>query len=190
MRFDEDHLQVQYEAGVAQDAAVCAWLIECIHWGRKNAPSLCLTDPTANMPFVTGNKHCCFVELLAISIAELGDSDTAHPASFVLFLFSYPYDGLWFIHRMEFCCRIVDLNVRLCAHGERRLNVPWQCVDIIVIPFLFNLEVFLPPSMVKTDDREGLPWLLVLNASVSAYYSGLPFNQGAATRLAGCIAKV
>lgn len=35
MRFDEDRLQIEDEAGVARDAAVCALLRRWKHWGLK-----------------------------------------------------------------------------------------------------------------------------------------------------------
>lgn len=101
MRFDGERLQVQDEAGVARDTAVCAWLRCWKHWSFKGALFLRLTDPTAAMPFVRCSKKRRHAKRLAVNIGDFGDSDAVLPASLSVFFFFYPYDRLWYIDRME-----------------------------------------------------------------------------------------
>lgn len=91
---------------------------------------------------------------------------------------------------MEFQWRNVDFEVRRRARGERRLIVPWPCVNVFVISHWSRLEVLLSPSMVRIDDRNGPRWLLVPNQSVLVYYSRTVFLQGVVAGRTICFAQV
>lgn len=88
MRFRGDRPQVRDEAGVAQNAAGCAWLWRWKRWRLKRAAFLPLTDAPAKKPFTRCSEERCYSGRLAPHIGEFSDSDAVTPASFPLFLFA------------------------------------------------------------------------------------------------------
>lgn len=189
MRFDEDRIQVRDETGEVYDKAVCALLRKWKQWGFKGVSFLRLTDPTPDMSFDRCYEECRYAERHRNYNGEISDSQTVPSQSFSMFFFFYPYWRLWFFRGMKFRWRDVDFEVRRHAWERRRFILSWRCVNLGKFP-LSRSGVFLFPSVVKIDDREGLRRPHVPNSSRLPDYIGLVFNQGAATRLSVRISQV
>lgn len=119
-RFDGAKPQVQDEAALSQNTAVCAWLERWNHWSFKRASFFRVTDPTADTPFDRCIEKRRCAEKPSKFIAESRDGDNIFFDCIPHYQVSYPFDRLWFINETEFWWRILAFKVHRPIQNVRR----------------------------------------------------------------------